>query len=448
MEAAGVNQTHASIDVNVSAGTAVELRVQPVTADSIIWGKGSYFDLSQLPTAVAPVVNTVAEYGEQNITNGTTLTSTVDADVATGGFTLPSAGTWEIAYNIMWTNSGNQATEFTVTDSSNTVIPGSDSALNVSGRMMSYQVFRTTTTGPTALKLRGKVGANTTTIQNAIGGFTGNSKIIWNKIAGQLPSTGTTVDKLHARQTTTQGGPSVGTVMNLEGIVSGNIPFASNTATLEAGKAYLLEGVGGVMAAGSSAYGTRFFNVTTGQFFGESSYAVSPNNTNSQTFVTRHAVAEITPTVTTQVQLRVDFVSGSVGTIGGSNLVNAGSGAGSTQDPNGATWVRITQIGSTSNTVGTLPALDQSSAGYFDIGNMRMQWGTGNTSGVSNVALPAAFANTSYVVTATMAAGSTSVVTTTGTKTTTTFQVNSFFAPDGGPSGSVSFNYFAIGQKP
>ena len=73
MEASGVNQSSAFIDVNVAAGTAVELRVQPDVADSIVWGKGSYFDLSQLPTAVAPVVNVTGVNGGVVFGNGTGL---------------------------------------------------------------------------------------------------------------------------------------------------------------------------------------------------------------------------------------------------------------------------------------------------------------------------------------------------------------------------------------
>jgi hypothetical protein len=52
--------------------------------------------LKQLPTAVAPVVNTVAEYGEQVLTPTTIGAATVD--ITGGSFTLPSAGTWEVEY--------------------------------------------------------------------------------------------------------------------------------------------------------------------------------------------------------------------------------------------------------------------------------------------------------------------------------------------------------------
>ena len=49
MESAGVNQTFAFIDANLSAGLAVELWYKPVTNDNIVWERGSFFDITQLP---------------------------------------------------------------------------------------------------------------------------------------------------------------------------------------------------------------------------------------------------------------------------------------------------------------------------------------------------------------------------------------------------------------
>jgi hypothetical protein len=57
MVAAGVNQIAPFIDVDLAAGLPVTLQFQPLVADSIPWGKGSYFQLTQLPTASATVVN-------------------------------------------------------------------------------------------------------------------------------------------------------------------------------------------------------------------------------------------------------------------------------------------------------------------------------------------------------------------------------------------------------
>jgi hypothetical protein len=56
MQVNGVNQVSSFLDVSLVAGQPVELRYQPLSADSVAWGRGSYFDVSQLPTAVAPLV--------------------------------------------------------------------------------------------------------------------------------------------------------------------------------------------------------------------------------------------------------------------------------------------------------------------------------------------------------------------------------------------------------
>jgi hypothetical protein len=451
-EASAVNQCAGFIDVDLIAGQEVSLhyRTRHTTTDGIGWDRGSYFQLTQLPTAVAPVIDAVAEYGENNgITDNQTVTTTL-ADVAGSSFTLPSAGVWEVKY-VVETNVTSTNMTVGLYTLSNILLANSQSLSGGQStvRGIASQISFITTTGSEVYKLRASVNTGTATIINGnIAGLQSNSKITYQKIAGGLPSTGQTVDKLHVRQNTTQGAPTVNTIINLEGIVSGNIPFANNTVTLEAGKTYLLEGTGAIMAGGSSAYGTRFFNVTTGQFFGESSYAISPNNGNTATFVSRTAVAEITPTVTTQVQLRVDLLAGAAGTIGGSNLVNTGNGAGSNQDPNGASWVRVTQLGSTSNTVGTLPAVDQSSAGYFDIGNMRMQWGsTGSVGSGSFITLPAPFANSNYAITLTPFASGTRIASVFST-TATTFQVTGWEVNS--PVGGIAVNakWIAIGQRP
>jgi hypothetical protein len=109
------------------------------------------------------------------------------------------------------------------------------------------------------------------------------------------------------------------------------------------------------------------------------------------------------------------------------------------------TSVSIRQLGSTSNTVGTLPAVDQSAAGYFDIGNMRMQWGNHDdlNADTSTVVLPAAFANTSYAVTCTSNSG-TAGSTSAEAKTTTTFDIDR-------ASTTVNANtwgWIAIGLRP
>jgi hypothetical protein len=113
----------------------------------------------------------------------------------------------------------------------------------------------------------------------------------------------------------------------------------------------------------------------------------------------------------------------------------------------------IRQIGSTSN-VNTLPAFDNSAAGYFDIGNMRMQWGTFTQgSAAQTVTLPAPFANLNYVVVGNDQT-STSSTTVRGTsfssQTTNDFisLTNSTNATTVNAAAGNTIGYIAIGVKP
>jgi hypothetical protein len=107
--------------------------------------------------------------------------------------------------------------------------------------------------------------------------------------------------------------------------------------------------------------------------------------------------------------------------------------------------VSIHQLGSSLNTVGTLLAADNSAAGYFDIGNMRIQWGLHDDGNVdtTTVTLPAPFLNNTFVVTATSNSGTAGSVAV-ELKTTTTFDLDR-------ASTTVNANIWgwqAIGLKP
>jgi hypothetical protein len=95
---------------------------------------------------------------------------------------------------------------------------------------------------------------------------------------------------------------------------------------------------------------------------------------------------------------------------------------------------------------------DKSTNGYFDIGNMRVQWGRVVTgaSGSETVTLPIAFANNTYSTTVTMLATQAMVVGMIYSQTTTNFTVRKVFYNTGGVFGSAGewFNWIAIGLKP
>jgi hypothetical protein len=100
-----------------------------------------------------------------------------------------------------------------------------------------------------------------------------------------------------------------------------------------------------------------------------------------------------------------------------------------------------------------VPVNDQAASGFFDIGNMRIQWGinTQDTTAERTVTLPAVFANTSYTVTLTSDNGATALafaprVGTVGGKTTTNFKARMSLI-DGTASG-INFSWQAIGRKP
>ena len=96
---------------------------------------------------------------------------------------------------------------------------------------------------------------------------------------------------------------------------------------------------------------------------------------------------------------------------------------------------------------------DQASAGYFDIGDMRIQWGI-DRQGITEervITLPAAFANTNYSVVLTTDNGTAALafaprVGTVGSKTTTKF--NARMALLNLNPSTMDFSWQAIGRKP
>ncbi len=115
--------------------------------------------------------------------------------------------------------------------------------------------------------------------------------------------------------------------------------------------------------------------------------------------------------------------------------------------------LEVIQLAETSSTLpNTLVAVDQSASNYFDVGGMRMQWGTtpSGTVGQETITLPASFANTSYSVTASSVFNSASNQATIHimTQATGSFDAYSVF-DNASPTGAIEgFNWIAIGLKP
>jgi hypothetical protein len=89
---------------------------------------------------------------------------------------------------------------------------------------------------------------------------------------------------------------------------------------------------------------------------------------------------------------------------------------------------------------------DQASSGYFDIGNMRIQWGELASSTTNTVSLPAAFANTTYSVIAQNMTNTAAAIHV-SSRTTTTFIVTSFQTTNAAPV-AVPKTWMAVGIKP
>lgn len=113
---------------------------------------------------------------------------------------------------------------------------------------------------------------------------------------------------------------------------------------------------------------------------------------------------------------------------------------------NGTKWVQI----SSNN-----PINDQPTIKYVDIGQVRIQWGIGNTSAISLITLPVPFLNNTYSITCTISQNIGTVVAivpSTFNKTTTNFET--FFAQLNNKSSVIttatgqSFDWLAIGVKP
>jgi hypothetical protein len=107
-EASAVNQCAGFIDVDLVAGQEVSLhyRTRHTTTDGIGWDRGSYFQLTQLPSAVAPVI----EVGTTGIPNSpsSTLQAIAITNRATGGQIGSAATTVNInsAFNVSQTTTG------------------------------------------------------------------------------------------------------------------------------------------------------------------------------------------------------------------------------------------------------------------------------------------------------------------------------------------------------
>ncbi len=315
---AGVGEARTNgYDVNYTgpfvAGDKVDFRADVSNGASFLLHTINW-SAQQLPTAVAPVVNTVAEYGENTgITDNQTVTTSL-ADVAGSSFTLPTAGTWEVDYIVYSNlNSGTAVLNFNVlmTDTSNVAVSNSNSYVSYDasntgcGGVNTQKVF-ITTTGATTYKLRAITTATQATINNtnSTGSGTGSSKVTYRKISGFLPSSGQTVDYVNVYRDATSYNTTANAAYIFDTVSSGNIPYNTSTGqfTLTAGKTYLLEGsIQNTQTSNSVQF--QWYDITSAALIGSPGISVS-FNTGFTTSDQKKAVTIFTPSVNTTVELR------------------------------------------------------------------------------------------------------------------------------------------------
>lgn len=330
--------TTASKLFTASEGIAIASST-PISAINTLYNLAGALYWNGTAVGSASSTNVLAEYGENtSITNGGTFTTTL-VDIAGSSFTLPSAGTWEVEYNIFNThNIGASAVSVGIYDSSNVLVANSQSisaSITSSAQSPSNSnVVRITTTGSATYKLRVITSAGTGTIVNSGTGTTasGNSKITWNKIAGNAAVTGQSVDYAYALlgSNTAVG---AGAAIPFASSTVGNIPNTAGVFTLTAGKTYRLAAQATMWGtSGTTQANFQWRDITNNTLIGPTVNAPSVQLVGDYS---PGAVAEVIYTPTTNVTVRVESLGA---------ITYAGT-AGNRQS-----WVSITQLGTTATT--------------------------------------------------------------------------------------------------
>jgi hypothetical protein len=276
----------------------------------------------------------VSEYGGVTLASQVFSTNTF-ADSTNGVYSLPSAGTWLLTYDLFTDGTGtNSSSQVAITDSSNNIVAGSERARG--GGVTTAQVLTAsvivTTTGAATYKLRGKNGAGTTfTLINTAG--TGAGNITWQKISGYLPVSGQTVDFVSVSRSADVS-VTANTAAPFNVIDAGNIPMTNGVFTLTAGKTYKLEGSVRILpSSATESFSFQWRDITNNVLIGNAGItrngaAGAASNSEQST-----AVAVIAPITNITVRLE---------NIATTETLNSAS-----------SYAYIQQIGSTATTVPT-----------------------------------------------------------------------------------------------
>jgi hypothetical protein len=265
----------------------------------------------------------IPEYSSVYPTSGSTTNSSTFADLPGSTLTLPSAGTYRVYYNMTTTaNVDNNATIFTITNSSNTIYDGSNSVgSKISGvffASMATQEIVITVNAATTIKMRWRTNGTgiSTLVNNA---NPSNSVFGYEKIAGFAPVVGQTTSSRSATLSATiPGGGTVGTDITGVTFSVGTIPLSnSGVWTLTAGVTYQIE-----CSVAYDAGGTNQFQGDTFiQFVDATTNTPLPNQNGASTitpfFTTRglsrdgYCIFQYTPSTNQTIKLRVTFQNNS-----------------------------------------------------------------------------------------------------------------------------------------
>lgn len=275
----------------------------------------AYNGAQWVPSSVAsPTL--AAEFGEvirstlYSLSTGTASTTIQD-------FTLPSAGVWEVSYILDAYTAGASQTDqfvFQIEDASNNILNGSINDMFITDaaniRTTITQTVRITTTGATTYSLKARRVAGILTID------ANRAKVIWKKISGLLPMTGTSQYHSSALSTVLVGGGNVAQDMTSVSNVTGNIPFTAGVWTLNAGVTYELFSSLTYDAAGNGSQiadtAVAFVDATTNISLPNQTGSLIITSIFQSRGIARNGVNRFiyTPTTNQTIKLRVTYQNG------------------------------------------------------------------------------------------------------------------------------------------
>jgi trimeric autotransporter adhesin len=304
--------------------------------------------------------NVVAESGNV-ILNNQSFTTNTFVDSTNGVFVIPSAGKWVLRYDVN-TDSSTGATTNTqiqIVDSSNTLVSGTERTRGgVTTALVLTGQAEVITTGATTYKLQLRNGGSGTL--SLLSNAQNSATISWQKVGGNLPISGQTVDFVNAQTTNSVAYSATGNITNTFSVSSGNIPVnaAGGEVTLTAGKTYELVAylAFNAFATANDDINISWVDSSNVQIIGQSAAFVDNTATPVLQGFKGLATLLYTPTSDQTVHLRINSISGTI---------NIGTD----------TSIIVKQIGSTAATGVSFNSLTAAiAAGTLDNTNYAQVW--------------------------------------------------------------------------